>query len=89
MMKFTIMWENQARGKAGVADERDLMVNLLPFWIRNYFKHPSYLKIDRNGGHLGDARSRAAMARRASESGTGESKSLDGPAGSPPVGGLH
>jgi hypothetical protein len=45
-MKFTIMWENQSRGRAGVADEKDLMENLLPFWIENYFKHPSYLKID-------------------------------------------
>jgi hypothetical protein len=45
-MKFTIMWENQSRGRAGVADEKDLMANLLPFWIENYFKHPSYLKID-------------------------------------------
>jgi hypothetical protein len=45
-MKLTIMWENQARGQAGVADEKDLMTNLLPFWIENYFKHPSYLKID-------------------------------------------
>ncbi len=45
-MKFTIMWENQARGKAGVADEKDLMDNLLPFWMENYFKHASYLKID-------------------------------------------
>jgi len=45
-MKFTIMWENQSRGRAGVADEKDLMTNLLPFWIANYFKHPSYLKVD-------------------------------------------
>ena len=45
-MKFTIMWENQSRGKAGVADERDLLENLLPFWIENYFRHSSYLKID-------------------------------------------
>ena len=45
-MKFTIMWENQARGQAGVADETDLMTNLLPFWMENYFKHPSYLKVD-------------------------------------------
>jgi len=45
-LKFTIMWENQARGKAGVADEKDLLANLLPFWITNYFKHPSYLKVD-------------------------------------------
>jgi len=45
-MKFTIMWENQNRGHAGVADEADLMQNLLPFWIDNYFKHASYVKID-------------------------------------------
>jgi hypothetical protein len=45
-MKFTIMWENQSRGKAGVADENDLMKNLLPFWMETYFKHPSYLKIN-------------------------------------------
>lgn len=44
-MKFTIMWENQARGVGGVADQEDLITNLLPFWIKNYFKHPSYLKI--------------------------------------------
>lgn len=45
-MKFTIMWENQNRGSSGVADEEDLFENLLPYWIENYFKHPSYLKID-------------------------------------------
>lgn len=45
-MKFTIMWENQHKGVAGVADEKDLMTNLLPFWIENYFKHPIYLKVD-------------------------------------------
>jgi hypothetical protein len=45
-MKFTIMWENQARGIAGVSGETDLMDNLLPFWIENYFHHSSYLKID-------------------------------------------
>ena len=45
-MKFAIMWENQARGTAGVSGEADLMENLLPFWIQNYFRHSSYLKID-------------------------------------------
>ena len=45
-IKFTIMWENQSRGQAGVADERDLFSNLLPYWMGNYFKHPSYLKVD-------------------------------------------
>jgi len=45
-MKFAIMWENQARGIAGVADEKDLLQNLLPFWLENYFRHPSYLIMD-------------------------------------------
>jgi uncharacterized protein len=45
-MKFSIMWENQARGTAGVSGEADLMENLLPFWIDSYFRHSSYLKID-------------------------------------------
>ena len=45
-MKFTIMWENQVRGTAGVSDEKDLMENLLPFWMENYFKNPGYVKID-------------------------------------------
>ncbi len=45
-MKFTIMWENQSRGVAGVAGEADLMENLLPFWLENYFKNPGYLKVD-------------------------------------------
>ena len=45
-MKFAIMWENQARGTAGVSNETDLMEYLLPFWTENYFRHSSYLKID-------------------------------------------
>jgi hypothetical protein len=45
-MKYTIMWENQARGQAGVSSEQDLMQNLLPFWMENYFKDPGYLKVD-------------------------------------------
>ncbi len=49
--KFSIMWENQARdlnswGQSGVSDEADLLERLLPFWMTNYFQHPSYLKID-------------------------------------------
>jgi hypothetical protein len=44
MMKFAIMWEGD---NAGVAlDESDLLDNLLPFWVENYFKLPNYLKID-------------------------------------------
>lgn len=45
-MKFTLMWENQAKGIGGVSSEQDLMTNLMPYWITNYFKHPSYVKID-------------------------------------------
>lgn len=45
-LKFTIMWENQHVGRAGIADLDDLKNNLLPYWIENFFKHPSYLKID-------------------------------------------
>ncbi|MBT3381565.1 MAG: hypothetical protein HN742_12730 [Lentisphaerae bacterium] len=44
MFNFTIMWENGCA--KGVKDEDDLLENLLPFWIENYFTHPSYLKID-------------------------------------------
>jgi hypothetical protein len=49
--KFSIMWENQARdmdswGQSGVSGEADLLERLLPFWMTNYFQHPSYLKID-------------------------------------------
>jgi len=49
--KFTIMWENQGRdlktwGRSGVTGEADLLQNLMPFWLTNYFTHPSYLKID-------------------------------------------
>jgi len=43
-IQFAIMWENQARGMAGVEDERDLMEHLLPFWMEHYFKRPNYLK---------------------------------------------
>ncbi len=45
-MKFTIMWENQGKGIAGVSDEDDLMNNLMPFWMTNYFKRTNYLVID-------------------------------------------
>jgi hypothetical protein len=45
-MKFAIMWENQVAAKMGVTDEHDLMDNLFPYWIENYFKQPNYLKID-------------------------------------------
>ena len=45
-MKFTIMWENQWKGHAGVSDEKDLLENLMPYWIEKFFKRDNYLKID-------------------------------------------
>ena len=45
-MKFSLLWENQARGRGGVAGETDLLDNLVPYWIEHYFKHPGYLTVD-------------------------------------------
>jgi hypothetical protein len=43
-IKFGIMWENGCG--QGVGSTRDLLENLLPFWIENYFSHPSYLRVE-------------------------------------------
>jgi len=42
--RFAIMWENQNCGGAAALD--DLTQHLIPFWMANYFTHPSYLKLD-------------------------------------------
>ena len=44
MMDFAIMWE--CDNAANAADEDDLLNNLLPFWVENYFSKPNYMKID-------------------------------------------
>lgn len=44
MMKFAIMYENMPRW--GTTDENDIIDNLMPFWVENYFSRPNYLKID-------------------------------------------
>jgi len=41
---FAIMWENGCG--AGTTGAEDVLDNLLPFWIANYFSHPSYVRID-------------------------------------------
>ncbi|MBM3498762.1 MAG: hypothetical protein FJX74_08830, partial [Armatimonadetes bacterium] len=46
LFQWCIMWENQSRGTSGIASEEDLLQNLLPFWIEEYFKRDSYLKVD-------------------------------------------
>ncbi|MCL2624932.1 MAG: glycoside hydrolase family 99-like domain-containing protein, partial [Planctomycetaceae bacterium] len=45
-MKFTIMWENQRAGFAGISDVDDLLENLMPYWIEKFFQRENYLKID-------------------------------------------
>jgi len=43
-MKFAIMFETQPRWAA--ADHDDLLNNVLPFWIKEYFSRENYLRID-------------------------------------------
>ncbi|MCC6446050.1 MAG: glycoside hydrolase family 99-like domain-containing protein [Armatimonadetes bacterium] len=43
-MKFAVMWENA--NAQGVADEKDFVENLLPFWIEKYFSLPNYMRIE-------------------------------------------
>jgi len=44
MIRFGIMWENGCG--QGVGSAEDLLRNVLPFWIDNYFCHPSYIRLD-------------------------------------------
>ena len=44
MMNFAIMFEASPRW--GGTDEVDMLENLMPFWMENYFKRENYLKID-------------------------------------------
>ena len=44
MMNFAIMFE--AQNDWGGTDRKDLLENLMPFWIDNYFSRDNYLKID-------------------------------------------
>lgn len=43
-MKFAIMFENSPRW--GTTDAQDIIDNLMPFWMENYFNRENYLKID-------------------------------------------
>lgn len=45
-IKFMIMWENANDIACGVADEKDFLDNVVPYWINHYFTHPSYLVLD-------------------------------------------
>ena len=44
MMKFAIMFEASPRWCG--TDEKDMVENLMPFWMENYFKRDNYLVID-------------------------------------------
>jgi len=45
-IKFAIMFENGNKAFPGQTSERDLLDNLLPFWIENYFSRSNYLVLD-------------------------------------------
>lgn len=42
-IEFAILWENRNAIACGVASEEDLLGNLMPFWIKQYFKDSRYL----------------------------------------------
>ena len=44
--KFAINFENANRNFHGQTSEPDLLQNLLPFWIENYFSRSNYLVLD-------------------------------------------
>ena len=44
MIKFAIMFENSPRW--GTTDPVDMIENVMPFWMENYFKKENYLVID-------------------------------------------
>ncbi|MHB8900681.1 MAG: glycoside hydrolase family 71/99 protein, partial [Thermoguttaceae bacterium] len=43
--QFAILWENLGKRAEGSTSEQDLLENLLPFWVENYFQRPNYLKV--------------------------------------------
>ena len=45
-IKFVVMWENLNKIASGIKSEQDLMGNLMPFWIENYFKRSNYLVVE-------------------------------------------
>jgi hypothetical protein len=46
-MNFALLWVNVLKtNSTGISSESDLIDNLLPYWIENYFKKSSYLKVD-------------------------------------------
>ncbi len=46
MINFAIVWENANAIAAGVSGEKDLLENLLPYWIENFFSRPNYQRVD-------------------------------------------
>jgi hypothetical protein len=45
-IKFALMFENGHREYEGATSRKDLLENLLPFWIKEYFKRPNHLTLD-------------------------------------------
>jgi hypothetical protein len=45
-IKYMLMWENANAISSGVKDEEDLITNVIPYLIENYFSTDNYLQID-------------------------------------------
>ena len=45
-IKFALLWENGNDITTGISSESDLLNNLMPYWINNYFKRDNYLKFN-------------------------------------------
>ena len=45
-LRFALLWENGNQRACGVASEKDLLENVVPFWLENYFHRKNYLVLD-------------------------------------------
>lgn len=45
-IRFAILWENSNHIASGVASQQDLLDNLMPYWIAQFFTRSNYLVLD-------------------------------------------
>ena len=73
LMRFAIMFEASPRW--GGTDEDDMLQNLMPFWMENYFKRENYLIIDNKPVLFVFSQSR--LAKECFQSADGQRKTFD------------
>lgn len=45
-IEYFIMWDNANESMSSFEDEDDLLTNVFPYWLDNYFKDSQYMQID-------------------------------------------